>query len=54
MAHLVHVVALGGAMVMGLHAATRFVIALWSLRADQSGRAHAVRLLRVLGRHTEL
>lgn len=54
MAHLVHVVALGGAVVMGLHAATRFVIALWSLRADASGRRHAVRLLRVLGRHTEM
>lgn len=49
MGNLVHVVTLGGAVVMGLRAATRLVVALWSLRADQSGRRHAVRLLRVLG-----
>lgn len=39
-----------GAAAVGLRALTRLVVTIWSLRADASGRRHALRLLKALDR----
>jgi hypothetical protein len=40
---------LSGAAMFALRGITQLVVVVWSLRADDAGRKHAIALLRILG-----
>lgn len=45
---LIQISAIAGCAGVALRYATQLVIVIWSLRADEEGRQHAIRLLKVL------
>jgi hypothetical protein len=45
---LVQIGAVAGCVGVALRYATQFVIVVWSLKADEQGRRHALRLLQAL------